>query len=113
MPGPLFNAPEMLGAGCGPCPEPRGRRIPRISVVDHSSGRLIFALDATASRQPSWDVACHTQGAMFEAVASLGGLDVQLVFYRGFSECRSSRWVNSAADLHPLMRSVSCVGGNT
>lgn len=78
-----------------------------------SSGRLIFALDATASRQPSWDAACHIQAALFEAVASLGRLDVQLVFYRGFSECRSSRWVSSAADLHLLMRSVSCVGGNT
>jgi hypothetical protein len=77
------------------------------------SGRLIFGLDATASRQPTWDQACHIQGAMFEAVAGLGGLDVQLVFYRGHSECRSSRWVNSAADLHRLMRTVSCAGGHT
>jgi hypothetical protein len=77
------------------------------------SSRLIFALDATASRQPTWDRACMTQGAMFEAVVGLGGLDVQLTYYRGFNECRSSRWVNSAADLHRLMRTVSCVGGNT
>jgi len=78
-----------------------------------SGGRLIFALDATASRQPTWDQACQIQGAMFEAVAGLGGLDVQLVFYRGYAECRSSRWVSSAVDLHRLMRTVSCVGGNT
>jgi hypothetical protein len=43
-------------------------------------GRLIFAMDATASREPSWDRACKIQGEMFEATAALGGLDVQLVF---------------------------------
>jgi hypothetical protein len=78
-----------------------------------SAGRLIFALDATASRQPTWDQACHVQGAMFEATAGLSSLDIQLVYYRGYNECRASRWVNSAAALHYGMRSVSCVGGNT
>jgi len=36
-------------------------------------GRLIFALDATASREPTWDRACRIQGEMFEATAGLGG----------------------------------------
>jgi hypothetical protein len=76
-------------------------------------GRLIFALDATASRQPTWDQACHIQGEMFEATASLGGLDIQLTYYRGFNECKASRWMTTAADLHRVMRSVSCVGGYT
>ncbi len=76
-------------------------------------GRLIFALDATASREPTWDRACRIQGEMFEATAALGGLDVKLVFYRGFSECKASRWMTSAADLHRAMRAVSCVGGQT
>jgi hypothetical protein len=76
-------------------------------------GRLIFALDATASREPAWDRACRLQGEMFEATAALGGLDVQLVFYRGFGECRASRWLAAAGDLHRAMRSVSCVGGST
>jgi hypothetical protein len=78
-----------------------------------SKGRLIFALDATASRQATWDQACRLQGEMFEATAAIGGLDVQLVFYRGFKECRASRWLASAADLHGAMHSVSCVGGTT
>jgi len=77
------------------------------------TGRLIFALDATASRQPTWDQACHIQGQMFEATAGLGSLDIQLVYYRAFNECKSSRWVNTAAALHYAMRSVSCIGGNT
>src|SRR6266480_6116331 len=76
-------------------------------------GRLIFALDATASREPSWDRACRIQGEMFEATAALGGLDVKLVFYRGFNECKASRWMSNAADLHRVMRSVFCVGGET
>jgi hypothetical protein len=76
-------------------------------------GRLIFALDATASREPTWDRACRIQGEMFEATAALGGLDVKLVFYRGFKECKASRWLTSAADLHRAMRAVSCLGGET
>src|SRR5216683_8059266 len=76
-------------------------------------GRLIFALDATASREPTWDRACRIQGEMFEATAGLGGLEIQLVFYRGFSECKSSRWMTNAAELHRVMRSVFCVGGET
>jgi hypothetical protein len=76
-------------------------------------GRLIFAMDATASREPTWDRACHIQGDMFEATAALGGLDIQLVFYRGFRECKASRWLGSAAALHKAMRSVSCLGGQT
>jgi hypothetical protein len=76
-------------------------------------GRLIFALDATASREPTWDHACRLQGEMFEATAALGGLDVKLVYYRGFNECKASRWTSNAADLHRIMRQVSCIGGET
>lgn len=76
-------------------------------------GRLIFALDATASREPTWDRACRIQGEMFEATAALGGLDLQLLFYRGFSECKASRWLYTAADLHRVMHGVTCVGGET
>ena len=76
-------------------------------------GRLIFALDATASREPTWDRACRLQGEMFEATAALGGLDVKLVYYRGFNECKASRWMSSAVELHRVMRAVYCVGGQT
>src|SRR5205814_7154282 len=76
-------------------------------------GRLIFALDATASREPTWDRACRIQGEMFEATAALGRLDVKLVYYRGFDECKASRSMTNAADLHRAMRVVSCLGGET
>ncbi|AWK85265.1 hypothetical protein [Azospirillum thermophilum] len=76
-------------------------------------GRLVFAMDATASRQPTWDQACRIQGEMFEATAALGGLDIQLVYYRGFGECRAGRWVGDADSLLGLMGKVSCVAGRT
>lgn len=76
-------------------------------------GRLIFALDATASRRPTWDRACSVQGEMFLEADRLGGLDVQLVFYRGFDECKASRWVGKAAELVNLMVRVGCRAGRT
>jgi hypothetical protein len=76
-------------------------------------GRLIFALDATASRQPTWDRACHIQAEMFKETAALGGLDIQLVFYRGFGEFHASAWLSSADDLLKQMTAVTCLGGKT
>lgn len=76
-------------------------------------GRLMFALDATASRQPTWDQACHIQAEMFKETAALGGLDIQLAFYRGYGEFKASAWLNSAADLLKHMSAVSCLGGKT
>jgi hypothetical protein len=76
-------------------------------------GRLIFSLDATMSRQPMWDMACSLQGDMFREVAQIGGLDVQLVYYRGLSECRASKWVSDARGLGSLMEKIDCRGGNT
>ena len=75
--------------------------------------RLIFAMDAKASREPTWDRACQVQGQMFLETAALGGLDVQLVYYRGFDECRASRWVDNPSDLVRLMTGVFCLAGQT
>ena len=75
--------------------------------------RLIFAMDATASREPTWDRAVQVQGQMFLETAALGGLDVQLVYYRGFGECRASKWVSNPADLVRLMTGVFCLAGQT
>jgi hypothetical protein len=75
--------------------------------------RLIFAMDATASREPTWDRAVQVQGQMFLETAAHGGLDVQLVYYRGFDECRASKWVSSPIDLVRLMTGVMCLAGQT
>ena len=76
-------------------------------------GRLIFALDATASRQPTWDQACMIQAQMFQAVGQMGGLDVQLVYYRGFHEFEAFPWLDNAAALTQRMTGVFCLGGRT
>lgn len=78
-----------------------------------SRGRLIFALDATASRQPTWDQAMQIQAEMFEQAGSLGGLDVQLVFYRGYGECKASKWQSEAKGLLRAMTAVTCLAGRT
>ena len=76
-------------------------------------GRLIFALDATMSRQPTWDTACRLQADMFREAGATGGLDVQLVYYRGLAECRASPWVAEPARLGALMSRIDCRGGHT
>ncbi|WP_207209994.1 VWA domain-containing protein [Tropicimonas sp. IMCC6043] len=78
-----------------------------------TSGRLIFALDATMSRQPAWDMACGLQGEMFSSVAATGNLSVQLVYFRGQRECRASRWVDNAESLRAVMEKIDCRGGLT
>jgi hypothetical protein len=76
-------------------------------------GRLIFAMDATASREPSWDRACHIQSEMFLETEVLGGLDIQLCYYRGFREFHATQWISSSADLLAQMKEVRCAGGMT
>lgn len=76
-------------------------------------GRLIFALDATMSRQPTWDRACAIQAEMFDAAASLGGLDIQLVYFRGHGEFHAGAWAQDAAHLRDAMTGVACRGGLT
>ena len=84
-----------------------------VSHTESSRGRLIFALDATMSRQPTWDLAQSLQGRMFESTSALGGLDVQLVYFRGFGECRASRFVSGGQGLAAFMSKIDCRGGHT
>jgi hypothetical protein len=87
------------------------RQVPAPQVS--TRGRLIFALDATMSRQPMWDLAQGLQAQMFKVAADLGGLDVQLVYYRGFSECRASSFVSGGQGLAALMSKIDVRGGTT
>ena len=84
-----------------------------VPVSLEGRGRLIFAMDATMSRQPTWDLALGLQADMFQAVKEVGGLDVQLVYFRGFGETRASKWVSDPDALARFMTRVSCQGGYT
>lgn len=90
-------------------------RVAATPVVRSASGRgrLLFSMDATASREPTWDRACHLQAEMFHATDGLGGLEVQLLFYRGYGECKASPWVSSSQELVRRMVKVRCLGGRT
>ncbi|WP_421783761.1 VWA domain-containing protein [Kiloniella litopenaei] len=88
-------------------------RLARLPKNTTAKGRLIFALDATASRQMTWDQACHIQAMMFEEAGRVGDLEIQLIFYRGFGECKASTWVSDTGHLTRLMTSVQCLAGST
>ena len=81
--------------------------------ADGGRGRLVFALDATMSRQPTWDMACTLQADMFREAAASGSLDIRLVYYRGLNECRATGWISDSAQLARLMSKINCQGGNT
>ena len=89
------------------------RQAKTLAASATGSGRLILALDATMSRQPTWDLACTLQGQMFDAVGKAGTLSVQLVYFRGLGECRSSAFVSDTNALKQLMTRIECRSGHT
>jgi hypothetical protein len=78
-----------------------------------STGKLIFALDATMSRQPTWDQACKLQAEMFSEAAGIGGLEIKVGFFRGAHELKFSPWVTDAKRLEKAMARIVCEGGYT
>jgi hypothetical protein len=111
-------------------PATRGEKLPDTSTSDAiaafvasaramtphapgARGRLVFALDATLSRQPTWDMACALQADMFREAGAAGGLDIRLVYFRGMGECRASGWIASPDKLATLMSKIDCRGGHT
>src|SRR4051812_36388256 len=89
------------------------RAVPSARSEPGKRGRLVFAMDATMSRQPTWDRALHIQSEMFTVTEAIGGLDVQLVYFRGFHECRASKWASTPSALARLMTGIECRGGTT
>lgn len=76
-------------------------------------GRLMFAMDATASREATWDYASSIQGEMFEETANIGGLEIQLCHFRGFAEFTVSPWLHQSNVLLQHMAKVTCQAGRT
>lgn len=108
------SAPEVAGRSApGAIDRFLGAAKQLAPLATGQAGRLIFALDATMSRQPTWDLACSLQARMFEAAAASGGLAVQLVYFRGFAECRASGWIGEPRRLTGMMSRIACEGGQT
>ena len=109
---PAIHRPASSGSSAVDAFLDDSRRAP-VPQAPSGRGRLIFALDATMSRQPTWDAAIALQGRMFDTTAKLGGLDVQLVYFRGLHECKASPFVSGGAGLDRLMSRIRVEGGNT
>ena len=77
-----------------------------------SDNRLIFALDATASRELTWDLASSLHSELFNAAKS-ANLAVQLVHFGGFNQFQASSWNSSPEQLLRHMQQVRCLGGMT
>ena len=101
----IDHAPEV----CKPTPV-KPRLAAFLERVNPARGRVILYVDATASRQPTWDTSAQLQAEMFAAVPA--GLDVQLVYYRG-NECVTSQWFSNTTVLAAAMRKVMCQAGHT
>jgi hypothetical protein len=87
--------------------------MPAVRPASGRRGRLVFTIDATASRQPTWDRACHLQAEMFLATQALGGLSVSLAYWRGHGEFAATPFLTDGAELARRMAGVSCLGGRT
>ena len=78
-----------------------------------NTGRLLFAMDATASREHAWDMACQIQAEMFMSTQEIGALEISLCYYRGYNEFHSLEWTSNAARLRDQMLQVRCLAGHT
>jgi hypothetical protein len=88
----------------------RARNLQRFSG---GRARLVFAMDATASRQPTWDLAVELQANMFRSSVDVAPLAVQLAWYRGLGELHFDAWLSDASSLALHMSGVHCAAGRT
>ena len=87
----------------------------KVATMRKSGGeaRLIFSVDATASRQATWDVASQLQTEMFFSTQTLSRLNVQLCYFRGFGEFFSSNWQGNPEEIARIMSGIHCEAGIT
>lgn len=79
----------------------------------NSAGRLLFAMDATASRERSWDMACQIQADMFMSTQMMGSLEISLCYFHGYNEFKHFPWTQQAKILRDQMLQVRCLAGQT
>ncbi|WP_235355384.1 vWA domain-containing protein [Aliterella atlantica] len=81
------------------------------AIANPKRPRLLFAMDATASREASWNIAKEITGAMFEAVP--GELDVALVYHSGGRLQQMTEFSSQAKAFLDKVQSVRCSAGGT
>lgn len=76
-----------------------------------SRPRLVFAVDATASREPAWAAARQVTDALVKALP--GELDVALAVHGGGRVHTFTGFTNNAATLRDQAAGVTCQAGHT
>ena len=89
------------------------QRVTEFLQKQTARGRIAFVIDATASREPTWDTAAQLQAEMFGEVARFGTLEMQVVYFRGTNEVGASNWSSDARELQHFMGRIRCEGGYT
>jgi len=74
--------------------------------------RIGFIIDATASREETWERAQAIQAKMFRAVAGLGRLSLRLVHFGG-GEIVDHGWLGNPREAAARLARVECVRGRT
>jgi hypothetical protein len=74
--------------------------------------RVAFIVDATASRQSTWDLAAKLQAEMFSTAAD-AGLEMQLTYFGGHSTLATSPWLANPIAIRTMMERVTCRSGHT
>jgi hypothetical protein len=94
---------------------PTARREQIKSFLEKATARarIAFVIDATMSREQTWDQASRLQSDMFAEAGKIGGLEIQLVYFRGYDQCSHSPWLSDAGELQRLMGRVACEAGTT
>jgi hypothetical protein len=84
-----------------------------LKKVITARGRIAFVIDATGSRESTWDNAIQLQAEMFSETAKLGGLEMQVICFRDLDKVEASNWTADARELQFWMGRIRCQTGHT
>lgn len=79
----------------------------------NAQNRLIFSLDATASREPTWHVARSMHRALFDIATEDTTFALQLCYFRGLMEFEATPWMTQPGPLLDALNAVYCKRGAT
>lgn len=75
--------------------------------------RMIFGLDATASRRDTWTIAQRLQRDLLTMAQEVGQLELQIAFFSGLTNFRHTHWSTDGDELAKLMSEIHCQAGQT
>src|SRR5580658_5305311 len=107
----LNKVSTVVASAAAALPAAIGHAEPPVETGAPSRPRLVFAVDATASREPAWKAARQVTDALVKALP--GELDVALAVHGGSRVHTFTAFTNDAATLRDRAAGVSCEAGLT